>query len=173
MQWQLDGSHTSASFSVRHMMIATVRGHFDQVSGSAEIEDGKVRSAQVDIAVGSISTRDAQRDAHLKSGDFFDAENHPHLHFETGSLEHVSGDKYRISGNLTMRGTTHPITLDAEITPAIKDPWGNERIGVSAAGQLDRKAFGLNWNAALEAGGVVVGEQVKIEVDAEFFHASN
>ncbi len=173
MEWQLDGSHTSASFSVRHMMIATVRGHFDAASGSAQVEDGKVQSAKVDIVVGSIATRDAQRDAHLKSGDFFDAENHPHLHFESTRVEHVSGENYRIVGNLTIRGTTRPMTLDAEIAPAIKDPWGNDRIGVSATGLVDRKEFGLNWNVALEAGGVLVGDQVKIEVDAEFFHAPN
>jgi polyisoprenoid-binding protein YceI len=155
------------------MMIATVRGHFDAASGSAQVEDGKVQSAKVDIVVGSIATRDAQRDAHLKSGDFFDAENHPHLHFESTRVEHVSGENYRIVGNLTIRGTTRPMTLDAEIAPAIKDPWGNDRIGVSATGLVDRKEFGLNWNVALEAGGVLVGDQVKIEVDAEFFHAPN
>lgn len=171
MEWQLDGSHTSASFSVRHMMIATVRGHFDQASGSAEVEDGKLQSAKVDIEVGSIATRDPQRDAHLKSGDFFDAESHPHLHFETSRVEHVAGDKHRIIGNLTIRGTTRPLTLDAEISQAIKDPWGNDRFGVSATGQVDRKEYGLNWNVALEAGGVLVGDQVKIELDAEFFHA--
>lgn len=171
MEWQLDAAHTSASFSVRHMMISAVRGHFDQASGSAQVEDGKVKSASVDIDVASIATRDAQRDAHLKSGDFFDAENHPHLHFETTQVEHVADDKYRIGGNLTIRGTTRPVTLDAEIAPAIKDPWGNDRIGVSAKGQIDRKEFGLTWNMALEAGGVMVGDQVKVEVDAEFFHA--
>ncbi len=173
MEWQLDASHTSASFSVRHMMIATVRGHFDQASGSADVEDGKIRSAKVDIATGSVATRDAGRDQHLKSADFFDIENHPHLHFETSNVEHVDGDKYRIEGNLTIRGVTRPITLEAEITPVVKDPWGNDRLGVSATGQLNRKEFNLNWNVALEAGGVLVGEQVKIEVDAEFTHAPN
>jgi polyisoprenoid-binding protein YceI len=153
------------------MMIATVRGHFDQAAGSAEVEGGSLTGAKVDIAVGSINTREPQRDAHLKSADFFDAENHPHLHFETTSVEHVAGDRYKVQGDLTIRGTTRPVTLEAEVTPAIRDPWGNERLGVSATGQLDRKDFGLVWNVALEAGGVLVGDQVKIEVDAEFFHA--
>ena len=171
MEWQLDSSHTSASFSVRHMMIATVRGHFDKATGSAEVEDGMLRSAKVDIEAASIATRDAGRDTHLRSADFFDVENHPHLHFETTSVERVSGASYRVGGNLTIRGVTRPITLDAEITPAVKDPWGNDRIGVSATAQFNRKEFNLSWNVALEAGGVLVGEQVKIEVDAEFVHA--
>jgi polyisoprenoid-binding protein YceI len=173
MEWQLDGSHTSASFSVRHMMIATVRGHFDQASGSADVEDGKIRSAKVDIAAASVATRDEGRDNHLKSADFFDVENHPHLHFETSQLEHVGGDKYRVAGNLTIRGVTQPITMDATITPVVKDPWGNDRLGISATATLNRHDFNLNWNVALEAGGVLVGEQVKIEVDAEFVHQPN
>jgi len=173
MAWQLDGAHTSASFAVRHMMISTVRGGFDKASGSAEVENGELKSAKVDIEMGSVATRDAQRDAHLKSQDFFDVEHHPLLQFATTSVESAGGTSYRVAGDLTIRGVTKPVTLQAEITPPVRDPWGNERIGVSATGQIDRTDFGLTWNAALEAGGVLVGEQVKIEVDAEFVHVQD
>ena len=168
--WDLDPVHTTAAFSVRHMMVTNVRGEFDKVSGSVSLDDEhpEKSSVQVTIDVNSINTRNEQRDNHLKSADFFDAANHPQLTFESTKVQKAGAGHFKVTGNLTMRGVTKSVVLDVEgPTAAIKNPWGKTVRGVSVSGKLNRKDWGLNWNTALETGGVVVGEEVKLQIDAE------
>ncbi|MDA8345547.1 MAG: YceI family protein [Thermaerobacter sp.] len=166
----IDTSHTSANFSVRHMAITTVRGQFEKISGKVEVDGGKLMGAEVDIDVSSVNTHEENRDNHLKSADFFDVENHPHMHFSMTNAEQVRGDDYRLTGNLTIRGITKPVTLNATISEPFTDPWGNERLGVTLEGKVDRNEWNLKWNQVLEAGRLLVGNDVKIEVDAQAFH---
>lgn len=163
--WLIDPSHTQAEFSVKHMMFATVKGRFDKLEGQIVADPADLTTAEVkgSVEVESVSTGDAQRDGHLRSGDFFDAANHPKLTFESTQIRR-DGDDYKMVGNLTMLGVTQQVTFDLTYEGAGKDPWGNDRIGFAAETKVNRKDFGLNWNAALEAGGVLVGEQVKIAV---------
>ena len=167
--WTIDASHTNATFSVRHLMISNVRGEFQKVSGSGTFDPAKPESAVVkaEIEVASISTREAQRDAHLRSADFFDAENFPLITFASTSVRR--NDKgLAVVGNLTIRGTTREVVLAIEnLTPPAKDPWGNERVGASASTKIKRSDFGMIWNTVLEAGGVVVGDEVSIHLDIE------
>jgi polyisoprenoid-binding protein YceI len=165
----IDASHSHVSFSVRHLMISNVRGEFSKFSGQASYdpEHPESTTATVTIELASINTREEKRDAHLRSADFFDADNHPAMTFtSTGAKK--SGDGLTIVGDLTIRGTTKPVTLTVEeITNEGKDPWGNTRIGASAHAKIKRSEFGVTWNAALEAGGVVVGDEVKIQLEVE------
>lgn len=168
-KYVIDASHSHASFSVRHLMISNVRGEFQKFSGEVSYDPAnpEATSAQVSLEVASINTREEKRDAHLRSADFFDADNHPTITFKsTGAKK--SGDKLSLAGDLTIRGTTKPVTLEVdEITDEGKDPWGNTRIGGSAHTKIKRSDFGITWNAALEAGGVVVGDEVKIQLEIE------
>jgi polyisoprenoid-binding protein YceI len=168
-QWSLDGSHSEIAFSVRHMMISTVRGNFTSFSGSAEFDPEAIEqgSIEVEIDAASINTRDETRDAHLRSADFLDAENYPKLTFSSTAVEPHGDGKYAIHGDLTIRDVTRAVTLDATFTEVVADPFGGTRIGVSARTEIDRKEFGLSWNQALEAGGVLVGEKVGITIDAQ------
>ncbi len=170
LEWMIDTSHTNVNFSVRHMAISTVRGSFEKISGTVDVESGKLTGADVDIEVASVNTRDQNRDNHLRSADFFDAESHPHLHFKMTKAEPVRGEEYKLSGELTIRGITKPVTLDATISAPFTDPWGNERMGVVLEGKINRNDFELKWNQVLEAGRLLVGNDVKIEVDAQAFH---
>jgi polyisoprenoid-binding protein YceI len=167
--YEIDPIHSSVHFSVRHMMLSNVRGEFTKVSGTLKFDaqNPANSSVEVNIEASSINTRDAQRDTHLKSADFLDAEKSPNLTFRSKHIEpHQSGGT--IKGDLTIRGITREITLDVEgPTPEVKDPWGKQRIGASATTKLNRKDFGLKWNAALETGGVLVGDEVKITIDVE------
>ena len=174
MTWNLDPAHSSIQFAVKHMVISTVRGSFNEFAIDAEIaETDLARSrATVRIAAASLSTGNNDRDAHLRSGDFFDAENHPELVFVTRAIEPRGGDDYRISGDLTIRGVTRPVTLDGEIQGPVKDPWGGTRFGLSASGKISRKEFGLDWNAVLEAGGLLVGDEVKLSIETELVKAA-
>jgi polyisoprenoid-binding protein YceI len=168
--WKIDSSHTSATFSVRHMMITNVRGEFQKVSGTVQFDAAAPEKSQIDasIDVASISTREAQRDAHLKSADFFDVENHPQMTFKSKSIRSKGPAAYEVKGDLTIRGTTHEVTVDVEgPSPEHKDPWGGTRIGANATTKIKRGDFGLKWNTALEAGGVLVGEEVTIHLDVE------
>jgi polyisoprenoid-binding protein YceI len=169
MPWQLDPAHSSIDFAVRHMVISSVKGRFQQFDIAAEVDESNLAgsSATVTIDAASIDTREAQRDGHLRSGDFLDAESHPAITFVTKTFEPRGGADYRIVGDLTIRGVTREVALQGEVTGPVKDPWGNLRVGLSAEGKFDRKEFGLNWNALLEAGGVLVGDTVKISIDAE------
>jgi polyisoprenoid-binding protein YceI len=171
--WQLDPAHTSIDFAVKHLMISTVRGRFGGVQGSIEVDENDLRTAKVDITidVASIDTRQEQRDAHLRSPDFFDTEKFPTARFISRRIEgNVSGD-FQVVGDLTMRGVTKEIAVHVTNEGQGMDPWGNLRAGFSATAKIDRRDFGLTWNQALETGGVVVGNDIKLAIDAEFFRA--
>ncbi len=165
----VDASHSSAGFSVRHMMISTVRGEFAKLSGEVEYDPAHPEATRVTatIDVSSIQTRDEKRDGHLKSADFFDVEHHPSITFASKSAA-AAGDGVAVTGDLTIRGTTREVVLAVtDITAEGKDPWGNTRIGASATTKVKRSDFGLVWNVALEAGGVLVGDEVKITLDVQ------
>ncbi len=165
--WTLDPSHSSATFSVRHMMITNVRGAFAKLSGSASFDPANLEGAsfEASIDVASIDTRDEKRDAHLRSGDFFDAEHHPALTFRSRALRRT-GSKLELVGDLTIRGTTREVVLDVDgPTEAHVDPWGNTRVGAEAKAKIKRSDFGITWNSALEAGGVLVGDEVSLMLD--------
>jgi len=167
MAYEIDPAHSQATFSVRHMMIATVKGQFKVISGTLHIDEQNPQNSAVDAQAdaASIDTRDANRDAHLRSADFFEAEKYPTINFKSTKVEHVSGDEYKVTGDLTMHGITKPVVFDAEYQGKGKDPWGNERAALAAKSKINRKDWGLNWNQGLEAGGVLVSEEVKIEID--------
>lgn len=169
MSWQLDNSHSQVTFAVKHMMISTVRGKFESFAADADIDLSDLSRSKVrgTAQVASINTGDAQRDGHLKSPDFFDAENSPEIVLESKSVK-VSGEDLTVEADLTIRGVTKPVTLKGEYSGPAQDPWGNNRVGVSVVAEINREDFGLNWNQVLEAGGVLVGKKVKIEIDAEF-----
>jgi len=167
MRWNIDSSHSLAEFSVRHLMITTVTGRFGKVEGFVTYDPEKPNEVSIEATIdaSSIDTGDGKRDAHLKSADFFDVENHPKLTFKSTKAE-KTGDGYKVTGDLTMHGVAKPITLEVEgPSGTSKDPWGNTRIGASAHAKVNRKDWNLNWNVALEAGGVLVGEQVKIALE--------
>jgi polyisoprenoid-binding protein YceI len=169
-QWQIDPAHSAAHFSVRHLMISNVRGEFTKLSGSAVINpaDPAKSSVEITIEAASINTREPQRDEHLRSADFFDVANHPTLTFRSKRVEALGAENFRLIGDLTIRGVTKEVTFDVESpTASVKDPYGNVRAGVSASAKMNRKDFGLVWNALTEAGGVVVGDEVKITFEAE------
>lgn len=168
--WSLDASHSNVEFAVKHLMIAKVKGRFSQVAGAltADLDDPSNFSLDVTVDVASIDTRQEQRDAHLRSPDFFDAEKWPTMRFVGKRVEDRSGDDFRLVGDLTIRDVTREVTLDVTNEGTVTDPWGNARIGFSARGKLDRTDFGLTWNQALEAGGFVVSDEIRISVDAEF-----
>ena len=165
--WQIDPSHSGVNFSVRHMMVSKVRGSFASFSGTISIADHVLDStvdASIDVA--SIDTHDDTRDEHLRSPDFFDAVNNPTITFRSTKLEQVGHD-YRLIGDLTIKGTTRSVTLDLEVGGVGKDPWGNTRLGVTASGSVNRKDFGLTWNAPLETGGVLVGDKINLDLEVE------
>ena len=169
MRWNIDGSHSTAEFSVRHLMITNVKGRFGTLSGTVDYDVEKPEASQIDVTIDatSIDTRDEKRDAHLRSPDFFDAEKFPTITFKSTSVEKTD-DGFAATGDLTIHGVTKPVTLEVEGPSApSKDPWGNTRIGASATAKINRKDFGLNWNAALEAGGFLVGDDVKISVSLQ------
>ncbi len=168
--YQVDTAHSTVGFSVKHLMITNVRGEFTEFSGTVhwDPQNPEAFSAEAVIKVPSINTRNERRDNHLRSADFFDAENHPEMKFVSRKVTRSADGKLQVIGDLTIRGVTRQVTLDIEgPTPPIKDPWGNERIGAVATTTINRTDFGLNWNQALEAGGVVVGEEVTITLELE------
>lgn len=167
--WALDPAHTLVEFSVKHMMIATVKGRFTGIEGAVEGDLPDLTTARVEASVDatSVDTREAQRDQHLRSADFFDVEKFPKLTFQSTKVEAADGDDYKLTGDLTIHGVTRQVVLDVTFEGMGKDPWGNERAGFSAKGTVSRKDFGLVWNAMLETGGVLVGDQVKIAIEAE------
>jgi polyisoprenoid-binding protein YceI len=168
-RWALDAAHSHISFAVRHMMIANVRGEFQKVSAEAGFDPRRPETARVSatIDVASINTRDEKRDAHLRSADFFDVEHYPTITFVSKGVRRKA-DGLELTGDLTIHGATREVTLAIdEITPEHTDPWGNQRVGASARTKIRRSDFGMRWNAALEAGGVLVGDEVSIVVEAE------
>jgi polyisoprenoid-binding protein YceI len=168
MSWKIDGSHTKVGFAVRHMMITTVRGTFaaPTVDLSLNPDDLTKSSVRATIDAASVSTNEPARDAHLKSADFFDVENHPNLTFVSTSVKR-KGDDVEVVGDLTIRGTTKSVVLKGEGQGPVKDPWGAPRFVFSLSGEVDREEFGLKWNQALEAGGVLVAKKVKLELEVQ------
>jgi polyisoprenoid-binding protein YceI len=168
--WQLDPAHSSVEFGVRHLMISTVKGRFGDISGTVTLDPNDESAATVDVAVktASIDTRQEQRDAHLRSPDFFDVENFPVITFHGTSVDGDTESDFRLTGDLTIRGVTREITLDVTKEGQGSDPWGGMRAAFSAKGKIDRRDFGLTYNQVLEAGGVVVGDEIKISIDVEF-----
>jgi polyisoprenoid-binding protein YceI len=167
--WQIDAAHSSAQFSVRHLMISNVRGEFSKVTGTVVYDAADPANSKLDVAIdaNSINTRDAQRDAHLKSPDFLDTAQFPTLNFRSTEFRQTE-DGFQIKGDLTIRGVTRAVVLEVDgPTTEMKDPWGFTRIGATATTRINRKDWGLTWNAALETGGVVVGDEVKITLDLE------
>jgi polyisoprenoid-binding protein YceI len=169
LTWRIDPTHTHAEFGVRHLMISTVKGRFADVQGTVIVDGDDATSAEIDvtIAAASIDTRVQQRDQHLRSADFFDVERYPSLHFRSTRVERAGANELKVTGDLTIRDVTREVVLDVEERGTVSDPWGSERAGFSATTSVDRKDFGLTWNQALETGGVEVGDQVKITIDAE------
>jgi polyisoprenoid-binding protein YceI len=169
--WKLDPAHSSAEFKVKHMMISNVKGSFSGLTGTlTEDKNDPTRSSvEALVDIGTINTGDAQRDAHLKSADFFHHEEHPTMSFKSTKVEKKGDGEYRVTGDLTLHGETRPVTFAVEGPSAPgKDPWGNTRIGLSATAKINRKDFGLGWNAVLETGGILVGEDVQITIEAQF-----
>jgi polyisoprenoid-binding protein YceI len=172
--WNIDPAHTAAEFKVKHMMIANVKGHFSKISGVLIRDESNPTNDRIEatIEAASIQTRDERRDAHLKSADFFHVEKFPTLHFKSTGINVVGKGELSVEGDLTIHGVTRKVRFAVEgPTPPAKDPWGNTRIGVSASTKINRKDFGLTWNAALETGGILVGDEVTITLDAQFVKA--
>lgn len=168
--WEIDSVHSSAQFSVRHMMVSNIRGEFGKVTGTVEFDGKDLETIRVEATIDAttIDTREADRDKHLRSADFFDVEHHPTLSFKSKKAEPLSDRHFSLMGDLTIRGVTREVVLEVEgPTPSIKDPWGNVRRGVSATTRINRQDFGLKWNGVLEAGGVLVGDEVSINIDIE------
>ncbi|MFZ0298564.1 MAG: YceI family protein [Candidatus Sulfotelmatobacter sp.] len=172
--WNIDPIHSAAQFKVRHMMISNVKGEFTAVTGKLELSSGDITKSKIEASIdaATINTRDPQRDAHLKSADFLDVEKFPVLTFKSTRVSKVKVDELSVEGNLTIHGVTRNVVFEVEGPSApVKDPWGNTRIGISATTRIDRKDFGLSWNATLEAGGIMVGHEVTITLDVEFVKA--
>jgi polyisoprenoid-binding protein YceI len=173
--YQIDPAHSSAQFTVRHMMITNVRGGFSSVKGTVvyDAENPTSSTVEATIDVNTIATLDAQRDGHLKSADFLDAEKYPTITFKSTKVEPDGSDEAKLTGDLTIHGVTKPVVLKVEgPTAEGKDPWGNMRIGASASTKIKRSEFGLTWNAALETGGIMVGDDLKIELDIQMIKAA-
>ena len=174
--YNIDPAHSSAQFVVRHMMITNVRGGFSSVKGTVvyDAENPTDSSVQAEIDVNTIATLDAQRDAHLKSADFLDAENHPVITFQSKKVEVTGDEEAKVTGDLTIHGVTKEVVLKVEgPTSEGKDPWGGIRIGASASTKIKRSDFGLTWNAALETGGIMVGDELKIEIEVQMVKAAS
>lgn len=169
MKWVIDGAHSSVDFSVKHLMVSTVKGAFGEVTGTIEFDDAQPTNSEVDavIQVTSITTRDEKRDGHLKSPDFFDVEKYPTITFKSTKVETISPTEHKVTGDLTIRDVTKEVVLEVDYTGQAKSPFGDTRAGFSAKTSINRKDFGLNWNVALEAGGVMVSEKVNITLDIE------
>jgi polyisoprenoid-binding protein YceI len=172
--WNIDPAHSVAEFKVKHMMISNVKGRFSKLSGTLSLDESGHHNSKVDVSAeaASIHTGDDQRDAHLKSPDFFDVEEFPTLTFTSSGVREVNDGELSVDGDLTIHGVRRKVTFAVEgPTPPSKDPWGNTRIAVSASTKINRKDFGLTWNAALETGGILVGEDVTITLDVQFVKA--
>lgn len=168
--WTIDPAHTSAQFAVRHLMVSTVRGEFGKVSGTVNLDEQDPTKATIDATIDatSINTRVAKRDEHLKNPDFLDVAKYPTITFKSKKIEKVGDTKFKVTGDLTLHGVTKEVVLDVEGSPTpIKDPSGNPRMGGVATTKINRQDFGLQWNRTLEAGGVVVGDEVSITIDIE------
>jgi polyisoprenoid-binding protein YceI len=172
--WNIDPVHSVAEFKVKHMMISNVKGQFAKIAGALTLDESDLVNSHVEASIdaASIGTRDGQRDAHLKSADFFDVEKFPTLSFKSTSIRRVRDRELTVEGDLTIRDVTRKVLFTVEgPTPPAKDPWGNTRVAISATTKINRKDFGLTWNAALETGGILVGDEVIITLDVQFVKA--
>ncbi len=167
--WQLDPTHSSAEFAVRHMMVATVKGVFKTLSARVDLDEAAWENSRIEaeIDAASIDTGVADRDTHLRSPDFFDVATHPKITFRSTAIEPASEDRGKVLGDLTIHGITKPVTLDVEYLGEVKDPWGNRRRGYAAETTLSRKDFGMTWNKVLDTGGVLVGDKIKVTLNLE------
>jgi len=167
--WTIDPSHSAVEFSVKHMMFATAKGRFSDIQGTITLDNERVANSSVDVEIGaaSVDTRDAKRDEHLKAADFFDVESYPTLTFRSTKVEPAGESDLRVTGDLTIHGVTKEVVLDTELNGQGTNPWGQGVISYTAHTKINRKDFGLNWNAALESGGVLVSEEVKIAIEIE------
>ncbi len=165
--WEVDPAHSSAAFEIKHMMIATVRGQFREFGGRLDAAEEHPANSQVTgwAEVASIDTGNAERDAHLRSAEFFAAERYPEIRFASTRIQHVEGGEYRVSGELTIKDVTREVEMTATVEGAAEDLWGHERVGLSVRGTIDRTDFGLAWQQRLQGGGLLVGERVSILVD--------
>ena len=172
--WQIDPAHTSVEFSLKHLMISTVRGHFGAVSGTIVLDEANPAASHVtaDIDVTSIDTRQEQRDAHLRSPDFFDVEKFPAITFRSTGVAPLGGGEYDVAGDLTIRDVTRPVVLRVADEGRGGDPWGGQRAAFTASTKIDRRDFGLTWNQALETGGVLVGYDIRISLEVQAVQAA-
>ena len=172
--WNIDPVHSHAQFKVKHMMISNVKGEFSALTGTLVLDSADIAKSRVDASIDAttINTRDPQRDAHLKSADFFDVEKFPVLAFKSTAISKKADGELAVAGNLSIHGVTRNVVFEVEGPSApMKDPWGNTRLGLSATTRINRKDFGLTWNSTLETGGILVGEEVSITLDVEFIKA--
>lgn len=169
MSWQIDQAHSHIQFAVRHMMISTVRGEFEKFNGTIDFDPENPEQSQVSVRIdaASINTRQPDRDNHLRSADFFNVEEYPVLLFESKRIERLGDNRGRVVGDLTIRGVTREVVLDVEYAGMARSPWGTTSAGFSATTTLDRKEWGLTWNQALETGGVLVGDKIKVNIEIE------
>lgn len=169
-KWTIDPAHSEIGFKVKHMMFTNVSGKFADFEASAETEDVFLTNSSFEFKAksDSLTTGNSDRDAHLVSEDFFDVENHPELTFKSTTYSKTSDEEYKLVGDLTLMGKTKSVTLDVEFHGTAKDPWGNEKAGFGIKGKINRKDWGLNWNSTLEAGGVLVGEDVRLNIELQF-----
>jgi polyisoprenoid-binding protein YceI len=175
-RWTVDPTHTTVEFAARHMMITTVKGRFAEVSGAVVADAANPTSSVVDVTIdaSTIDTRTEQRDAHLRSADFLDVENHPTITFRSTRLDGTyaaAGDRFRLEGELTIRGVTKPVELAVTFEGTGKDPWGGERASFTAQATIDRRDFGLTWNQALEAGGFLVSNDIRLNLEVQVVRA--
>jgi polyisoprenoid-binding protein YceI len=169
MAWNIDPTHSNVTFSVRHMVISTVRGSFNILRGTLDIDEEhpELSSIEAEVDTASIETNDQNRNNHLRSADFFDAEQYPVLTFKSTRVEKLDENEFKVTGDLTMHGVTKPVVFRADYSGQVKDPYGLQRVGLHAATKISRKEWGLTWHAALETGGAVVGDEIKIDIDLE------
>lgn len=169
-KWSIDPSHSEVGFKAKHLMITTVTGKFEKFTSDVETVGDDFSTAKINFSaeIASVNTGSEQRDGHIKGADFFDAEKYPTLSFTSTALTLVKDNHYKLTGDLTIRGITKPVTLDVEFAGTAKDPWGNTKAGFILNGKLNRKDWDLNWNVALETGGVLVSEEIKLFADVQF-----
>ncbi len=174
-KWAIDPTHSEIQFKVKHLMITTITGYFKEFSANAVSNGGDFSNATVsfEAKTASVDTNNQQRDEHLKSADFFDAEKFPVLRFVSTLMEKKDENSYKLKGNLTIKDVTKPVVLDAEFAGLMKDPWGNQKAGFSLSGKINRKDWGLNWNAALETGGVLVSDEVRLYCEIQLNRHNN
>lgn len=168
--WNLDAVHSSVSFSVRHLVVSKVKGNFDKFSGTASFEEGKLADGSVEFTVDvtTIDTDNEKRDEHLKSADFFDAEKFPSMTFKSTKVTNVVDNKFKLEGDLTIKDVTKPVVFECEFNGTVVDPWGNTKAGFSAETTINRQDFNITWSKAIETGGLVVSDEVEIEIDTEW-----